>query len=176
MGDSGVTLSPKQQKIVEATGNSVVNACPGSGKTFSVAARIAHLLKNKEFHHQGIAAISFTNKAWEEIEKKLKADFQIDVPIRYPHFLGTIDSFVNKYVFLPYGHLRLGIKERPQLIGEPHSNWSGRGYYDGFFDKVSLDKDGNCYISRDTRIRVNQQEDVFKAKKKLMKKNKKYKQ
>jgi len=158
MGDSGVILSPKQQKILEATGNCVVNACPGSGKTFSVAARIAHLLKNKEFHHQGIAAISFTNTAWEEIEKKLKEDFQIDVPIRYPHFLGTIDSFVNKYVFLPYGHLLMGCEQRPDFVGGNSQNkisWQNPRRYnfvggkriciyidpDELFDKVSFDKE-----------------------------------
>jgi superfamily I DNA/RNA helicase len=145
MGDSGVTLSPKQQKILEATGNCVVNACPGSGKTFSVAARIAHLLKNKEFHHQGIVAISFTNTAWEEIEKKLKECFKIDVPLRYPHFLGTIDSFVNKYVFLPYGHLLMGCEQRPVQVGEPHQAWNVKRYdrdYDFYFDKVSYDING----------------------------------
>lgn len=145
MGDSGVTLSPKQQKIVEATGNCVVNACPGSGKTFSVAARIAHLLKNKEFLHQGIVAISFTNTAWEEIEKKLKECFKIDVPLRYPHFLGTIDSFVNKYVFLPYGHLLMGCEQRPVQVGEPHQAWNVKRYdrdYDFYFDKVSYDING----------------------------------
>ncbi|MFW5872317.1 MAG: UvrD-helicase domain-containing protein, partial [bacterium] len=60
MGNPGVILSEKQKEIVKAKGNVVVNACPGSGKTFSVAARIAHLLKKNEFYHQGIAAISFT--------------------------------------------------------------------------------------------------------------------
>lgn len=145
MGDSPVILSPKQQIIVEATGNCVVNACPGSGKTFSVAARIAYLLKTKEFHHQGIAAISFTNTAWEEIERKLKTEFQIDVPIRYPHFLGTIDSFVNKYVFLPYGHLIMKCNQRPIQVGEPHQSWNVRNHerdYSFYFDKISYNKNG----------------------------------
>jgi DNA helicase II / ATP-dependent DNA helicase PcrA len=165
----GLELSVKQQEIVTATGNVVVNACPGSGKTFSVAARIAHLLKTKDFHHQGIAAISFTNTAWQEIEKKLKEDFQIDVPIHYPHFLGTIDSFLNKYVFLPYGHLRIGKNERPQLVGEPHSSWSGKGYFDGFFDKISFDKSGHPYIFSGTIIKKEQQEKVFEIKNKIIK-------
>jgi superfamily I DNA/RNA helicase len=159
MGDSGIILSPKQQIIIEATGNCVVNACPGSGKTFSVAARIAHLLKTKEFHHQGIAAISFTNTAWEEINKKLKEDFQIDVPIRYPHFLGTIDSFINKYVFLPYGHLLMGCSQRPDFVGgNSHQkiSWENPRRYifpggkktciyidpDELFDKMSFDREG----------------------------------
>ena len=155
MGNSTVTLSPKQQEIVDATGNVVINACPGSGKTFSVAARISHLLKNKSFHHQGIAAISFTNTAWKEIEKKLIDDFNIDVPIRFPHFLGTIDSFINTYIFLPYGHLVMGCDQRPQFIGGNSFNklnWKNSRKYimvgkkkictyidpDELFDKVSF--------------------------------------
>ena len=156
MGNSTVTLSPKQQRIVDATGNVVINACPGSGKTFSVAARISHLLKNRSFHHQGIAAISFTNTAWQEIEKKLRDDFIVDVPIRFPHFLGTIDSFINTYIFLPYGHLIMGCDQRPQLIGGlgyNHLSWKNpRKYYndiciyidpDELFDKVSFDINNN---------------------------------
>ncbi len=145
MGYPGIELSAKQQMIVEATGNCVVNACPGSGKTFSVAARIAYLMKNKAFHHQGIAAISFTNTAWNEIEKKLKEEFQINVPLRYPHFLGTIDSFLNKYVFLPYGHLLMGCNNRPIQVGEPHQAWTVRKFerdYDFYFDKVSYNING----------------------------------
>nr|WP_320022477.1 ATP-dependent helicase [uncultured Draconibacterium sp.] len=145
MGDSTVTLSDKQKDIVNVTGNCVVNACPGSGKTFSVSARIAHLLKTKEFHHQGIAAISFTNTAWEEIERKLKKEFQIDVPIRYPHFLGTIDSFINKYMFLPYGHLIMKCNQRPVQVGEPHQTWSVRNHerdYSYYFDKISYNING----------------------------------
>ncbi|MBV5313944.1 MAG: ATP-dependent helicase [Prolixibacteraceae bacterium] len=169
MGDSSVELSEKQKEIVNAKGNVVVNACPGSGKTFSVAARIAHLISSRTFYHQGIAAISFTNTAWQEIENKLRDDFNIDSPIRYPHFLGTIDSFLNKYVFLPYGHLRLKTNKRPQLVGEPHSSWSGRGYYDSFFDKVSFDKEGVQYIFNGTIIRKDLQEEIFKTKMRIMK-------
>lgn len=169
MGDSSVELSEKQKEIVNAKGNVVINACPGSGKTFSVAARIAHLISSRTFYHQGIAAISFTNTAWQEIENKLRDDFNIDSPIRYPHFLGTIDSFLNKYVFLPYGHLRLKTNERPQLVGEPHSSWSGRGYYDSFFDKISFDKEGVQYIFNGTIIRKDLQEEIFKTKMKIMK-------
>jgi superfamily I DNA/RNA helicase len=144
MGNSKIILSKKQNEIIEATENIVVNACPGSGKTFSVAARIAHLLKERDFHHQGIAAISFTNTAWQEIEKKLNNDFEIDTPIQYPHFLGTIDSFLNKYVFLPFGHLILGCEHRPIQVGEPHQTWSVRNHdfdYDYYFDKVSYNKE-----------------------------------
>ena len=58
-------LSPSQREIVNCPDRRiVVKACPGSGKTFSVTARLAKLLCNNELNkHQGIAAISFTHTA-----------------------------------------------------------------------------------------------------------------
>lgn len=114
-------LTPKQKEVVfKKTGLFVVRACPGSGKTFTVAARLARLLSEWPCTYQGIATISFTNVAWEEIGIYLDKDFQIGVPLRYPHFLGTIDSFINNYIFLPFGHLVMECNARPVLTGPPH--------------------------------------------------------
>lgn len=137
-----VVLSEIQKKIAhEATGKVVVRACPGSGKTFSVAARIAHRIGNWTRPNQGLAAISFTNVAWKEIDQKLTSVFGLPHYLEYPHFLGTIDSFINKYIFLPHGHLVMGCKDRPVLVGEPHSSWNVKRYnndYDQYFALVSL--------------------------------------
>ena len=136
------TLSKNQRKILEYdNGTVVVKACPGSGKTYSVAARISKLLSEKDFSKKGIAAISFTNIACVEIEDKLKNDFNTYIPLTYPHFLGTIDSFINSYIFLPFGHLIMDCKERPELVGEPHSSWSVKKFKndpDQYFDKTTF--------------------------------------
>jgi superfamily I DNA/RNA helicase len=116
-------LTPKQREIVAKTGMFVVKACPGSGKTFAVAARFAHLLRDWPDRHRGIAVISFTNVAWQEIERSLTSDFGVKTPIAFPHFLGTIDSFFNQYIFLPFGHLIMQCGRRPELIGPPFNNW-----------------------------------------------------
>lgn len=136
------TLSESQRKIVfEKEGKFVVRACPGSGKTYSVAARLAHLISDWKQEHQGIAVISFTNAAWQEIQRQINNHFQIEGHIRYPHFLGTIDSFINHYIFLPFGHLIMGCNKRPVLVGEPHGSWNSGRYeldYDRYFDLVSF--------------------------------------
>jgi len=122
-----------KKQIVEKTGLFVVKACPGSGKTLSVAKRLAQKLLNWKFHYRGIATISFTNVAWQEIEKNLDDEFKIKIPIFYPHFLGTIDSFINQYIFLPFGHLVLRIDKKPELVGPPYNNWEpiGSGWFWG---------------------------------------------
>ncbi len=149
-----VTLSAKQSEIVnDKAGKFVVRACPGSGKTFCVSARLARLISGWKEKHQGIAAISFTNVAWQEIEKKYKEEFEIGKKISYPHFIGTIDAFINKFIFLPYGHLILKCKGRPTLVGEPHGIWTGKYFSDGLFDNISYKIDGSLYALNKSRMR-----------------------
>lgn len=141
------SLSEKQKEtVLKPKGKFAVRACPGSGKTYSVAARLEDKILNGEFKYQGIATLSFTNVAWREIEKQV-LDFGIRTPIGYPHFLGTIDSFINRFIFLPFGHLVMKCKSRPVLVGEPHGSWSGKTYSEGLFDNISYDVNGKYYGS-----------------------------
>lgn len=152
-------LSPSQLDIVNCPDKRiVVKACPGSGKTFSVAARFARLMNDNNLNrHQGIAAISFTNTACEEIRNNLQI-FGTK-KIGYPHFIGTIDSFINNYIFLPYGHLLMNCSKRPEIVGTEYNPWFN---YDStqtrifndrvvqrdpnyYFDKVSFDLDDNPF-------------------------------
>lgn len=140
------TLSDSQRQIVfDKSGKFVVRACPGSGKTYCVAARMSRLLSEWKNEYQGIATVSFTNVAWQEIGKKCADEFGIKSGIQFPHFLGTIDSFINKYIFLPHGHLILGCKNRPVLVGEPHGIWTGRNFSDSLFDNCSYHLDGSLF-------------------------------
>ena len=140
------TLSDSQRRVVfEKEGTFVVRACPGSGKTYSVAARLADKMSKWPLNFQGIATISFTNVAWQEIERQVTTHFKIAKPIPYPHFLGTIDSFINRFIFLPFGHLIMRCADRPVLVGEPHGIWSGKGFAESLFTNLTYDINGNIY-------------------------------
>jgi DNA helicase II / ATP-dependent DNA helicase PcrA len=144
-------LSFSQKRIVVCQEpRIIVKACPGSGKTYSVTARLARLLQsNKLSEHQGIAVLSFTNNACDEIGTGLKENFGIN-NIGYPNFVGTIDSFVNNYIFLPFGHLEMHCTDRPEIVGTEYNKWfeydAHKKNYDQtkiidpdyFFDKVSF--------------------------------------
>jgi superfamily I DNA/RNA helicase len=82
------SLSIAQRLIVDCSDRRIaVKACPGSGKTFSVTARLARLLNNNELNkHQGIAAISFTHAACNEIRNGIQK-FGIS-SVSYPHSSG----------------------------------------------------------------------------------------
>jgi DNA helicase-2/ATP-dependent DNA helicase PcrA len=114
------TLSIQQRTVIDSTGKNILKACPGSGKTYTVACKMAYLISSWSQTNAGIAALSFTNVASEEIILKL-AKHSI-VP-SYPHFFGTIDSFVNKWIFLPYGHLVMKCKSRPNIVGLSEAGW-----------------------------------------------------
>jgi len=150
------SLSEKQKEIVfDKSGKFVVRACPGSGKTYCVSARLARLILDWKNDYSGIAAVSFTNVAWQEIEKKYSDEFKLGDRISFPHFLGTIDSFINKYIFLPYGHLILKCKNRPTLVGEPHGIWTGKYFSDSLFDNISYKIDSTLYAINDRSMPNN---------------------
>ncbi len=64
---------PQQQSAIQASlGPVLVVAGPGAGKTFCLVARIEHLITEKGFDPHRICAVTFTNRAAEEIALRLK--------------------------------------------------------------------------------------------------------
>jgi DNA helicase II / ATP-dependent DNA helicase PcrA len=79
-----------------------VAACPGSGKTTLLVAKVAILAKRWTSPSGGICVLSHTNVARSEIESRLGGDHAARSVLSYPHFVGTIHSFVNQFVALPW--------------------------------------------------------------------------
>lgn len=77
-------------------------ACPGSGKTTLLVAKLAVLATRWPQRQQGICVLSHTNAARNEISAKLSNTAAGIALTRYPHFVGTIHSFVNEYLALPW--------------------------------------------------------------------------
>jgi len=101
--------SPEQQRIIDDTSRiRIVRAAPGSGKTWLVGQIIKKELEtwNKP---GGIAALSFTRVGGEEIRKAVC--YELDSP----HFVGTLDSFLFRYIVKPFLSKCSGYKE-PKLI------------------------------------------------------------
>lgn len=128
----------EQRDAIERSGRFVLRACPGSGKTFTVGLRLADRLLHWEPRHTGIATLSFTNVACAEIEATL-ALAGWSRGVRAPHFLGTLDSFIDTFIFLPFGHRVMGCTKRPVLVGFDGRPWSQTGAW--AWGKAN----GNCY-------------------------------
>lgn len=64
-------LTDEQNVFMETTGKTILCACPSSGKTYVVAKKVEKIIKTWESNHQGIAMLSFTNVASEQVKEQL---------------------------------------------------------------------------------------------------------
>ena len=79
-----------------------IEACPGSGKTTLLVAKLAILANRWKSKRQGICVLSHTNAARAEVRDRLGSTSAGHVLLRYPHFVGTIHSFVNEFLAVPW--------------------------------------------------------------------------
>lgn len=79
-----------------------VAACPGSGKTTLLAAKLAILARKWQDRRRGICVLSHTNAAREVIEDRLGATAEGQTLLTYPHYVGTIHGFVDRFLGIPW--------------------------------------------------------------------------
>jgi superfamily I DNA/RNA helicase len=89
----------QQQRVVHGMAPMYVQACPGAGKTRVIVER--HLSRPVTGARRGRALVSFTNVACAEIVQRC-ADSRRDDLLRFPHFVGTIDTFLWRYLVRPF--------------------------------------------------------------------------
>jgi DNA helicase-2/ATP-dependent DNA helicase PcrA len=66
-------LNSDQQRAVESASRAIIiQAGPGTGKTRTLTARIAYLISEKRINPGAILALTFTNKAARELEKRIQ--------------------------------------------------------------------------------------------------------
>lgn len=91
-----------QQAFLSSVESCDIQAAPGNGKTTLLVAKLALLSRFWSSREQGVCVISHTNAAREEIEKKLSNHPQALAFLNYPHFVGTVTAFIDRYIALPY--------------------------------------------------------------------------
>ena len=114
-----IDLNDEKEAYINARGKVVLNACPGSGKTTTIAYKLHTLIENNyhKLNIGGIACLSFTNVAKDEIKQKY-TEFS-KKSLNYPHTVSTIDNFINSYITLPFYYLlKEGQHQRPTILDE----------------------------------------------------------
>lgn len=96
-----VKFDEPRRLIIKNMTSIEVNACPGSGKTTLLVAKLAIMAKKWPFAYRGICVVSHTNVARNEIENKLGKTDVGRALLQYPHFIGTIQSFIDTYISIP---------------------------------------------------------------------------
>ena len=93
-----VEPTPEQEKIISENSNCVIIARPGSGKTFVLSEKIKSIVPTL-LDYQGVIAISYTNKASNELKKRcLKDGLE-----KKNSFFSTIDTFLISEIIRPFG-------------------------------------------------------------------------
>lgn len=112
-------LTPEKRAIIADDARiKVVRAGPGRGKTTLFVAAIQQALETWPDTKRGIAALSYTNIAQQEIEKKAGQ-------IAAPHLIATIDAFVLRFIIRPFASIVAGHPDGLRLLPAPVAQ-----YYD----------------------------------------------
>jgi superfamily I DNA/RNA helicase len=99
-----IKFDEQRRNIIKNLDNINVQAFPGSGKTTVLVAKLAILASKWTDPYKGICVISHTNVAREEIEKRLGNTNIGKKLLSYPHFIGTVHSFCDTFIGLPWLH------------------------------------------------------------------------
>ena len=91
-------LNIEQQMAVKEEKNAVLIACPGSGKTRTIVHRLAYLSLKYPTSRKLNIAITYTNRASDEMERRLD-----DLDIEHNNiWTGTIHQFCMEFIIRPY--------------------------------------------------------------------------
>ncbi len=91
-----------RREFVRARTTLDVSACPGSGKTTLIVAKLAIMASKWSHRTKGICVLSHTNVAREEIQRRLRSTVVGRQLLSHPHFIDTIHGFVNRFLALPW--------------------------------------------------------------------------
>lgn len=91
-------LNSQQIEAVIEEGNVLLTACPGSGKTRALTYKIAYELERLTNSKKIIIAVTFTNRAADEIKKRIRELNADDTNL----WAGTIHSFCLEWILRPY--------------------------------------------------------------------------
>ncbi|GGL20756.1 UvrD-helicase domain-containing protein [Nocardia jinanensis] len=90
-----------------------LQAAPGSGKTSLISLKLLILATHWTSTTRGICVLSHTNTAKDEIIARIRDSPSGARLQRYPHFIGTIQSFTSTFLAMP--HLR-GMRKQVQIV------------------------------------------------------------
>lgn len=125
MTDSVYRPTAEQDAIIHHDGHAFVHACPGAGKTRTMVERARQLLSNPT-DRRGVAFLSFTNAAVEELGTRLRSFGMLPTPF-FPSFIGTFDRFLWLFLVAPFGVD--GCSRSPRLVPDK-SEWEIKPYAD----------------------------------------------
>lgn len=103
-----MSLTAEQQVAVRCDDNTMLTACPGSGKTRVIISKLLRVLDEVRDTPRAVACITYTNTAVHEIDQRLRYNIQPGDDAYYD--ICTIHSFCLNHIFRPFCYLIKGYK------------------------------------------------------------------
>jgi len=149
----GEHFDEEQAAVIRCFETKDILACPGSGKTTALLAKLLILSRQMPLeNNRGICVLTHTNVAINEI--KSHAYFASQKLFNYPNHFGTIQSFVDKYLAIPAYILRF--KKRPLYIdNEVFNSIIERSYNTLYAARTWLDMKRDGGLEYLQRLRFN---------------------
>ncbi len=99
----GNTLDKEQYRAATYTGNSIIIAGAGSGKSLTMVGKIKYLVKKFDVKIEDILCITFTNNAAQSLETKIKKELGLDNKVYTFHKLALeiLDDHKINYEIAP---------------------------------------------------------------------------
>lgn len=128
-------LNETQKKVCISEENYVLTACPGSGKTRTITYRLAYLAEKFKESKKINIAITYTNRAANEIENRL-TNMGIDT---CNIWTGTIHQFCMKFIVRPYSMYHNKLNKGYRIIDE----FVKEEYLKSIANNIGIK---NCYV------------------------------
>ncbi|HIF9193117.1 TPA: UvrD-helicase domain-containing protein [Photobacterium damselae] len=131
-------LTKEQRAAVEYSGDLLLTACPGSGKTKTLVSKLAYMVENKDdlrVNKRKIIALTYTNIAADTITERLLSFGIADDSL----WVGTIHSFCLQWIIKPNvnlisrlckGYVVIDEHERERLLSDLKDKYGLNAYAD----------------------------------------------
>jgi DNA helicase-2/ATP-dependent DNA helicase PcrA len=120
---SVISLTAQQRDAVRHPGNLLLTACPGSGKTRTLIAKLVAAIEDVRGSPRVVCCITYTNSAVQEIEQRAKDQLE---PGDEQHFaVSTIHGFCLNEIVRPYGWLRRGLAGALRVLTRDNPDFEG---------------------------------------------------
>ncbi|EJN34420.1 UvrD-helicase domain-containing protein [Pseudomonas sp. GM80] len=147
-------LTVEQFAAIKHPGNLLLTACPGSGKTRTLIAKLVTEVEDVRDSPRALCCITYTNSAVQEIERRAREQLLAGDDRFFS--ISTIHSFCLNEIVRPYGWLMPGFKGTAKILTRENEDFESicryavaqaggagvtREDYDAF-ESIGVDADG----------------------------------